>query len=187
MIGIALLGAGRMARVHAKAIPAAGAKLVTVYDVVPAAAEDLSAETGASVARSAQEAFDRPDVAAVLVATSSDTHVELISQAVQAGKAVMCEKPLAPSLSEALRCIEALGEQAGKVFLAFNRRFDPGHAAVRQAIEAGEIGNSCDAEQSLERQYPGDCFFERQTAHPVAMHLRLGRHRPKKKHTEPSV
>jgi len=140
MIGIALLGAGRMARVHAKAIPAAGAKLVTVYDVVPAAAEDLSAETGASVARSAQEAFDRPDVAAVLVATSSDTHVELISQAVQAGKAVMCEKPLAPSLSQAQRCVEALGEQAGKVFLAFNRRFDPGHAAVRQAIEAGEIG-----------------------------------------------
>jgi myo-inositol 2-dehydrogenase / D-chiro-inositol 1-dehydrogenase len=140
MIGIALMGAGRMARVHAKAISAAGAKLVTVYDVAASAAEALAAETGASVARSAQEAFDRPDVAAVLVATSSDTHVELIGQAVQAGKAVMCEKPLAPNLSEAQRCVDALGEQAGKVFLAFNRRFDPGHAAVKQAIEAGEIG-----------------------------------------------
>lgn len=140
MIGIALMGAGRMARVHAKAISAAGAKLVTVYDVVAPAAEALAAETGASVARSAQEAFDRLDVAAVLVATSSDTHVELIAQAVQAGKAVMCEKPLAPNLSEAQRCVDALGEQAGKVFLAFNRRFDPGHAAVKQAIEAGEIG-----------------------------------------------
>jgi myo-inositol 2-dehydrogenase/D-chiro-inositol 1-dehydrogenase len=140
MIGIALMGAGRMARVHAEAIPAAGAKLVTVYDVVAPAAEALAAETGASVARSAQEAFDRPEVAAVLVATSSDTHVELIGQAVQAGKAVMCEKPLAPNLSEAQRCVDALGEQAGKIFLAFNRRFDPGHAAVKQAIEAGEIG-----------------------------------------------
>jgi myo-inositol 2-dehydrogenase/D-chiro-inositol 1-dehydrogenase len=116
MIGIALMGAGRMARVHAKAISAAGAKLVTVYDVAASAAEALAAETGASVARSAQEAFDRPDVAAVLVATSSDTHVELIGQAVQAGKAVMCEKPLAPNLSEAQRCVDALGEQAGKVF-----------------------------------------------------------------------
>jgi myo-inositol 2-dehydrogenase/D-chiro-inositol 1-dehydrogenase len=67
--------------------------------------------------------------------------VELIGQAVQAGKAVMCEKPLAPTLAEAQRCVEALGEQASsKVFLAFNRRFDPGHAAVKQAIEAGEIG-----------------------------------------------
>jgi len=140
MIGIALMGAGRMARVHASAIHAAGAKLVTVYDVVVPAAEALAAETGASVARSAQEAFDRPEVAAILVATSSDTHVELIDQAVQAGKAVMCEKPLAPNLSEAQRCVDALGSQAANVFLAFNRRFDPGHAAVKQAIEAGEIG-----------------------------------------------
>lgn len=140
MIGIALMGAGRMARVHAQAVPAAGAKLVTVYDLVPAAAEALAAEMGAAVARSAQEAFERPDVAAVLVATSSDTHVELIGQAVQAGKAVMCEKPLAPTLAEAQRCVDALGGQAGKVFLAFNRRFDPGHAAVKQAIEAGGIG-----------------------------------------------
>jgi myo-inositol 2-dehydrogenase / D-chiro-inositol 1-dehydrogenase len=140
MIGIALMGAGRMARVHAKAIAAAGAKLVTIYDVVPAAAEALAGETGASIARSVQEALDRPDVAAVLVATSSDTHVELTGQAVQAGKAVMCEKPLAPNLSEAQRCVDGLGEQAEMVFLAFNRRFDPGHAAVKQAIEAGEIG-----------------------------------------------
>src|SRR5262249_35117027 len=126
--------------VHAGAIHAAGAKLVTVYDVVTPAAQALAAETGVSVAGSAQEAFDRADVAAVLVATSSDTHVELIGQAVQAGKAVMCEKPLAPNLSEAQRCVDALGEQAGNIFLAFNRRFDPSHAAVKQAIEAGEIG-----------------------------------------------
>lgn len=140
MIGIALMGAGRMARVHASAIHAAGAKLVIVYDVAAPAAVALAAETGASVARSAQDAFDRPEVAAVMVATSSDTHVELIYQAVQAGKAVMCEKPLAPNLSDAQRCVDALGDQAGNVFLAFNRRFDPGHAAVKQAIEVGEIG-----------------------------------------------
>jgi myo-inositol 2-dehydrogenase / D-chiro-inositol 1-dehydrogenase len=140
MIGIALMGAGRMARVHASAIHAAGAKLVTVYDVAAPAAVALAAETGASVARSAQDAFDRPEVAAFMVATSSDTHVELIHQAVQAGKAVMCEKPLAPNLSDAQRCVDALGDQAGNVFLAFNRRFDPGHAAVKQAIEVGEIG-----------------------------------------------
>ena len=53
----------------------------------------------------------------------------------------MCEKPLAPTLSEAQQCVDALGDRAGKVFLAFNRRFDPGHAAVKKAIESGEIGN----------------------------------------------
>jgi myo-inositol 2-dehydrogenase / D-chiro-inositol 1-dehydrogenase len=52
----------------------------------------------------------------------------------------MCEKPLAPNLSDAQRCIDVLGAQASNVFLAFNRRFDPGHAALKKAIDAGEIG-----------------------------------------------
>jgi myo-inositol 2-dehydrogenase/D-chiro-inositol 1-dehydrogenase len=141
MIGIALMGAGRMARVHAKAIRAAGGRLVTVYDVVESAAKALASDTSASAARSAEEALNHSDVDAVLVATSSDTHVDFIIQAVKAGKAVMCEKPLAPNLSDAQRCINALGAKASNVFLAFNRRFDPGHAALKKAIDAGEIGN----------------------------------------------
>jgi myo-inositol 2-dehydrogenase / D-chiro-inositol 1-dehydrogenase len=141
MIGMALLGAGRMARVHAKAIGAAGGRLVTVYDVVEAAAKSLAAETGASVAPSIKDPLHHPEVDAVLVVTSSDTHVDCILQGIQAGKAVMCEKPLAPTLSDAQRCINALGAQASKVFLAFNRRFDAGHAALKRAIELGEIGN----------------------------------------------
>jgi myo-inositol 2-dehydrogenase / D-chiro-inositol 1-dehydrogenase len=75
------------------------------------------------------------------VVTSSDTHVDLILRAVKAGKAVMCEKPLAPSLSDAQGCIDVLGGQASNVFLAFNRRFDPGHAALKKAIDSGEIGS----------------------------------------------
>jgi myo-inositol 2-dehydrogenase/D-chiro-inositol 1-dehydrogenase len=141
VIGIALLGAGRMARAHANAIGAAGGRLVTVYDVVEPAAKSLAADTGASVARSVEEALHHPKVDAVLVVTSSDTHVDCILQGIQAGKAVMCEKPLAPTLADAQRCINALGDQASKVFLAFNRRFDPGHAALKRAVEAGEIGN----------------------------------------------
>ena len=76
----------------------------------------------------------------VLVVTSSDTHVDLILRAVKAGKAVLCEKPLAPSLSDAQGCIDVLGAQGSNVFLAFNRRFDPGHAALKKAIDSGEIG-----------------------------------------------
>src|SRR6201993_1137127 len=141
MIGIALMGAGRMARTHAKAIHAAGGRLVTVYDVVESAAQSLAANAGGAAARSVEEALDRPDVAAVLVVTSSNTHVDLIIKAVQAGKAVMCEKPLAPTLVEAQQCIDVLGSQANSVFLAFNRRFDSGHAELKKAIDQGEIGN----------------------------------------------
>ena len=112
MIGLALLGAGRMANVHAEAISAAGARLVTVFDVSEAAAVSLAAKARASVARTAEEAFSHPEVAAVLVATSSDTHARYMIEAVQAGKAVMCEKPLAPTLSEAQQCVDALADRA---------------------------------------------------------------------------
>ena len=141
MIGIALMGAGRMARAHAKAIRAAGGTLVTVYDVVESAAKSLASDTGASLARSAEEALHHSEVRAVLVVTSSDTHVDCIIQGVEAGKAVMCEKPLAPNLADAQRCIKVLGTRADNVFLAFNRRFDPGHAALKKAIDTGEIGS----------------------------------------------
>ena len=67
-----------MAECSAKAIGAAGGRLVTVYDVVESAAKSLASDTNASVARSVEEALQHPDVDAVLVVTSSDTHVDLI-------------------------------------------------------------------------------------------------------------
>jgi myo-inositol 2-dehydrogenase/D-chiro-inositol 1-dehydrogenase len=88
-----------------------------------------------------EKALHHPDFHAVLAVTSSDTHVDCIIQAVRAGKAAMCAKPLAPNLSDAQRRIDVLGAKASNVFLAFNRRFDPGHAALKKAIDAGEIGN----------------------------------------------
>jgi myo-inositol 2-dehydrogenase / D-chiro-inositol 1-dehydrogenase len=142
VIGIAILGAGRIARVHAKAVQAAGARLVTVFDVVEQAAKSLAADNpGVSAARSVEEALGHPEVHAVLVATSSDTHVDCILKGVEAGKAVMCEKPLAPTLLEAQHCVKTLGDQAKKVFLGFNRRFDPGHATLKRAVDSGEIGS----------------------------------------------
>ncbi len=140
MTGIALLGAGRIGQVHAKAIAEAGATLVSVYDVMSEAAQEFGQKSGAVVCDSAESAIMHSDVDGVLVATSTDTHVDLILAAAHAGKAVMCEKPIAPSLTEAQRCITALGDLSDKVFIGFNRRFDPGHAKVNKAVHAGDIG-----------------------------------------------
>lgn len=130
-----------MAKVHAASIVNAGAHVVAVYDPVTAAAEALSAETGAKVFASSAEAMADPSVDAVLIATTSDTHVTLLYEAVKAGKPAMCEKPLAPSYAECLEFVARVGEAAArKVFLAFNRRFDRGHASVREAVHAGKIG-----------------------------------------------
>lgn len=139
--GIALLGAGRMAQVHAAAIAAAGGRIAAIYDPVTASADALAARTGAEVVLTASAAIHHADVEAVVIATSSDTHVRLVIEAVNAGKPVLCEKPLASSLADTRRCIAAIGEQAAKkVFLGFNRRFDRGHASLREAVHGGQIG-----------------------------------------------
>lgn len=141
MTGIALMGAGRMAKVHAAAIAAAGAHVATVYDPVEDAAGALAAATGARVAASAGAAMADPAVDAVMIATSSDTHVALLFEAVAAGKPVLCEKPLAASHAESRDFVAKVGEEAArKVFLGFNRRFDRGHAALRACVHAGGVG-----------------------------------------------
>ena len=141
MTGIAILGAGRMARVHAASIVEAGASIATIYDPVMEAAQALAQETGAVVAQSPEEAMGAANVDAIMIATSSDTHVALLYEAVKTGKPVLCEKPLANSYEDSKAFLATVGEDAArKVFLGFNRRFDRGHAVLREAVKAGQVG-----------------------------------------------
>ena len=141
MTGIALLGAGRMGQVHAAAIVEAGARLTVVYDPVKGAAEALAARTGAKVAPAAFDAMGDAATDAIVIATSSDTHVDLVLEAVKTGKPVLCEKPLASSYAAARHCVATIGEEAARrIFLGFNRRFDRGHASLREAVHGGQIG-----------------------------------------------
>jgi myo-inositol 2-dehydrogenase/D-chiro-inositol 1-dehydrogenase len=140
MINIGLLGAGRIGNVHAKSIVANPAsKLVAVADVNHAAAQKLAAEHGAQ-ARTVDEIIADPGIHAVLIATSTDTHSDLIERATAAGKAVLCEKPVDLNLERALACQAAAAKHGRPVMIGFNRRFDPNFAAVKRALEAGEIG-----------------------------------------------
>jgi len=140
MIKLAILGAGRMAQVHAAAIAGTNVNVVAIYDIDKPAAEALAGKLNAQIATSAIDAVSREDVDAVLVVTTSNTHPEMVALAVKYDKPVMCEKPLAPTLDETRACIKTIGPAASKVFLGFNRRFDPGHMALKAAISAGEIG-----------------------------------------------
>ncbi len=140
MIGVAVLGAGRIAQVHVKAIHAAGARFVAVYDVVTAAAQWLAEQHGAAAETSVAAILARPDVDAVIIASPTDTHVDFTIRCAEAGKAVLCEKPLALEVAEAQRCIDRLGSCPTVIQLGFNRRFDPSHRALQQALAAGDIG-----------------------------------------------
>lgn len=141
MIRIAVLGCGRIGVMHAANIAAhPRATLAGVFDIHAPAAEAVSAKTGAPVFGSAEVVFASKDVDAVLIATATDTHADLLELAVAAGKPVLCEKPIDLSLERVNRCATIIAGAKVAIQLGFVRRFDPGHAAVRRAIETGEIG-----------------------------------------------
>ena len=140
MLNIGLLGAGRIGNVHAKSITAnADSRLVAVSDVNEAAAQKLAQAYGAQ-ARSSQDIIADPSIDAVLIATSTDTHSDLIEAATAAGKAVLCEKPVDLSLARARACQAAAAKHGRPVMIGFNRRFDPNFAALKAQFDAGAIG-----------------------------------------------
>ena len=111
MLKVGLLGAGRIGQVHAVNIAAhAGSTLVAVSDVNAEAAQAVAVKYGAKAALS-EDIIADPEIDAVLIATSTDTHSELMEKATAAGKAVLCEKPVDLSLerAKATGCAARLG------------------------------------------------------------------------------
>lgn len=140
MLNIGLLGCGRIGQVHANTIARMdNVRLSAVADAFPQAAQSLAARTGA-VVMDAAEVFASADVDAVIIATPTDTHYDLIHAAARAGKAIFCEKPVDLSSDRIRGCIKVV-EESGVAFLAaFNRRFDPNFASLQTRLRDGEIG-----------------------------------------------
>ena len=142
MLGVAVLGCGRIGRMHAANVAAhPGARLARVYDIDAPAAEAVARELGSTAAASAEDVFTDPEVEAVLIATVTDTHADFIEAGVAARKPVLCEKPIDLDFARVERCAAAISGSDVPVQIGFNRRFDPGHRAARTALEAGEIGD----------------------------------------------
>ena len=89
---------------------------------------------------SAAAIFASPEVDAVLIATATDTHADLLEHAVAAGKPVLCEKPIDLSLARVNQCAAVIRGTPLPIQIGFVRRFDPGHKAVHDAVRTGDIG-----------------------------------------------
>jgi myo-inositol 2-dehydrogenase / D-chiro-inositol 1-dehydrogenase len=138
---IGVIGVGRIGRMHAQLLAqqVPGAAVGAVYDTSELVAREVSAELHVPAAASVEDVL-AGDVDAVAICSSADTHAELLVAAAQAGKAVFCEKPLSLDLAELDRALEVV-EAAGVPFqIGFNRRFDPAHESVREAVVSGAVG-----------------------------------------------
>lgn len=135
-----LLGAGRIGKVHAKAVSGhPGAKLVAVADAMAPAALAIADQYGCEV-RSVAAILAAKDIDAVVICTPTDTHADLIEAFAKAGKAVFCEKPIDLSLARVKACLKVVRDTKATLMVGFNRRFDPHFAAVKAEIAKGSIG-----------------------------------------------
>jgi myo-inositol 2-dehydrogenase/D-chiro-inositol 1-dehydrogenase len=141
-IRIGIAGCGRIGQLHAATIAqqVPGARVSAVFDIDAAAAARVAESLGVPAVTTPEELVCPDLVDAIAVCSSTQAHLQFVELAAGAGVGIMCEKPISTSLAEVDRVVD-LVEQSGVPFMVgFNRRFDPGHAAVRHAITSGEIG-----------------------------------------------
>ncbi|HCX84089.1 MAG TPA: inositol 2-dehydrogenase [Micrococcales bacterium] len=144
MLSFAIIGAGRIGAVHARSVAAhPAARLALVADPDGEAAARIAGSAGSSGVRSTTDVADvfaATDVDAVIVGSPTRFHVPQIVAAVEAGKAVLTEKPVDLDLARVDECLAAVGDRADRVMVGFNRRFDPGFAEIARRVADGEIG-----------------------------------------------
>ncbi len=140
-VRIGVIGVGRIGRMHAELlahrVPAAA--LGAVYDAHEPLARDVADDLGVPTAASVEELLDG-NLDAVAICSSADSHARLLVAAAEAGRAVFCEKPVSLKLAELDRALEAVQDAGVPFQVGFNRRFDPAHASVHDAVAAGTIG-----------------------------------------------
>jgi myo-inositol 2-dehydrogenase/D-chiro-inositol 1-dehydrogenase len=142
-INIALLGMGRIGKIHFKNIEQhfSGAKIIAVAD--PQLSKNFFEKQYSHIFFSTDpnEVMAQPDVDAILICTPTSTHADLIEKAIANRKNIFCEKPMDLSL-ERTAALSEMAEEAGvKLMLGFNRRFDPDFMEARKSVKEGKIGD----------------------------------------------
>lgn len=142
-ISVGVIGAGRIGRIHAHnlAFEVPRAALALIADVRADAANEAAARSnGAGTVTDYCEILDDAGIAAIVIASPTDTHARLIEEAAAAGKHIFCEKPVALDLDATQRAIDAARAAGVILQLGFNRRFDVNFQRIARAVREGRIG-----------------------------------------------
>lgn len=136
---IGLAGTGRIGAFHAATLAAQhGVEELVVTDAAPGAAERLAAERGCAVARDLDDLLAGVD--GLVITASTTSHAAILRRAVAAGVPTFCEKPVALTVAETCEVAARVNEAAVPVQVGFQRRFDAGYRAARDAVASGELG-----------------------------------------------
>lgn len=144
-VRVGIIGAGRIGKIHAdNLLRMAEAEVVAISDLF--AGEELKAWASARgigiVTTDSSELIGHPDIDAIFICSSTDTHVPLIIQAAEAGKHIFCEKPVSMDVNRTREALHAVEKAGVKLQIGFNRRFDHNFKRLRELVGQGRVGET---------------------------------------------
>jgi scyllo-inositol 2-dehydrogenase (NAD+) len=140
-IGVGVIGVGLMGRRHAENVArVGGAKLLAVHDASASVGERVARELGATSCASVDALLEYSGVDAVVIASPAHMHEVHALAALAAGKDVLLEKPIAPTLDAADRILAAASASAARLQIGFMRRYDPAYAEASSVVRSGKVG-----------------------------------------------
>lgn len=140
---VGIIGAGRIGRVHAQSIAyhIPNVDIKAISDVRLEGVQEFADEIGiANVYADYHKILNDPEIDAVLICSSTDTHSQISIEAAEAGKHIFCEKPIDHDLSRIQMALDAVKKAGVKYQVGFNRRFDHNFARINQITKDGKIG-----------------------------------------------
>jgi len=143
MLNIGVIGCGAIGRDHIRRLHdlVPGAEVVACADYFQEAADKVAAQYGIRAYASGEELIAAPEVQAILITSSDDSHAGYVLEGLKHGKYIFCEKPLALNAADCEKIIEAeLKHGKRLVQVGFMRRYDRGYAEMKRIIESGELG-----------------------------------------------
>ena len=139
-----VIGAGRIGKIHARNLATAvpDTRVVAIADPIYDAACELAEQLRVPNATADyREVINNPEVDAVAICSSTDTHAQMMIEAAAAGKHIFCEKPIAYDLARIDEALAAVQKAGVLLQIGFNRRFDPNFRKVREMVAEGKIGD----------------------------------------------
>ena len=139
-----VLGVGRIGKIHVEnlvnRIPGAG--VTAVSDTFAGGLSEIADKYGiAHTFADYRELLAHPEVDAIVVCTPTDTHYQILLDAISRGKHIFCEKPVDLAIEKIQTVQQRASERGVQLMVGFNRRFDPNFARVREMIGAGKVGS----------------------------------------------
>lgn len=144
VLKLGLLGCGRLGRLHAENIRGNIPEAQIVIAADPFMNDEMKAWANSigimQTTSDPNEVIASDEVDAVFICSSANTHSEFIIKSAEAGKDIFCEKPIHTDIPGIKAALEAVEKAGVKLQIGFNRRFDPNHRAVKEAVASGELG-----------------------------------------------